>query len=153
MIEVNLEHMDFVHRDFVTRNSEKINEFLDMDGGKVPSRVKGVNFGTIPQLLLNEICNTWESCVKEGKTFDDFLMYCEDNFSSDDLFKDFFRHQRNQISDLEETKKLELGSEYEISNLIWNKSDLLDYLDVFVESCSSYLLPKISFSSNSSQLN
>ena len=80
-------------------------------------------------------------------------MYCEDNFSSDDLFKDFFRLQRNQISDLEETKKLELGSEYEISNLIWNKSDLLDYLDVFVESCSSYLLPKISFSSNSSQLN
>ena len=41
MIEVNLEHMDFVYRDFVTRNSEKINQFLDMDGGKVPSRVKG----------------------------------------------------------------------------------------------------------------
>ena len=81
MIEVNLVHMDFVHRDFVTRNSEKINQFLDMDGGKVPSRVKGVNFGTIPQLLLNEICNTWESCVKGGKTFEHFLLYCEDNFS------------------------------------------------------------------------
>ena len=54
-------------------------------------------------------------------------------------------HQRNQLSDLEETKKLELGSEDEISNLFWNKSDLLDYLDVFVESCSSYLLPKLSF--------
>ena len=80
-------------------------------------------------------------------------MYCEYNFSSDDLSKDFFKHERIQISDLEETKKLELGSEYEISNLFWNKSDLLDYLDVFVESCSSYLLPKISFSSNSSQLN
>ena len=80
-------------------------------------------------------------------------MYCEDKFSSDDLFKDFFRLHRNEISDLEETKKLELGSEYEISNLFWNKSDLLDYLDVFVESCSYYLLPKISFSSNSSQLN
>ena len=60
MIEVNLENMDFVHRDFFTRNSEKINQFLDMDGGKVQSRFKGVNFGTITQLLLNEFCNTWE---------------------------------------------------------------------------------------------
>ena len=153
MIEVNLEHMDFVHRDFVTRNSEKINQFLDMDGGKVPSRVKGVNFGTIPQLLLNEICNTWESCVKGGKTFDDFLVYCEDNFSSDELFKTFVTNQKNQLSYLEESKNLELISNDEISNLFWNKSDLLDYLDVFVESCSSYLLPKISFRSKSTQLN
>ncbi len=53
----------------------------------------------------------------------------------------------------EESKNLDLISEDEISNLFWNKSDLLDYLDVFVESCSSYLLPKISFPSNSSQLN
>ena len=73
-------------------------------------------------------------------------MYCEDKFSSADLFKDFFRHQRKQLSDLEETNKLELGSEDEISNLFWHKSDLFDYLDVFVESCSSYLLPKLSFS-------
>ena len=153
MIEVNLEHMDFVHRDFVTRNSEKINEFLDMDGGKVPSRVKGVNFGTIPQLLLNEISNTWESCVKGGKTFDDFLMYCEDNFSSDDLFKNFVTHHRDQFSDSEQSNTLELASEGEISNLFWNKTDLLDYIDVFVESCSSYLLPKTSFPSKSSQLN
>ena len=152
-MEVNLEHMDFEHRDFVTRNSEIINQFLDMDGGKVPSRVKGVNFGTIPQLLLNEICNTWESCVKGGKTFDDFLMYCEDNFSSDDLFKNFVINQRNQMSYLEESKNLELISDDEISNLFRNKSDLLDYLDVFVESCSSYLLPKISFRSKSTQLN
>ena len=123
-----------------------------MDGGKVPSRVIGVNFGTILQLLLNEICNTWESCVKGGKTFDDFLMYCEDNFSSDDLFKNFVTNKINQLSDLEEPKNLELVSEDEILNLFWNKSDLLDYLDVFVESCSSYLLPKISFPSNSSQL-
>mgnify|MGYP005657992095 CR=1 FL=1 len=36
--------MDFEHRDFVTRNCEEINQFLDMDRGKVPSRVKGVNF-------------------------------------------------------------------------------------------------------------
>ena len=99
MIEVNLEHMNFEHRDFVTINSERINRFLDLDGEKVPSRVKGVNFDTIPQLLLNEICNTWEYCVKGGKSFDDFLMYCEDNFSSVDLFKDFLRHQRNQLSD------------------------------------------------------
>ena len=145
MIEVNLEHMNFEHRDFVTTNSERINKFLDLDGGKVPSRVKGVNFDTIPHLLLNEICNTWEYCVKGEKSFDYFLMYCEDNFSSVDLFKDFLRHQRNQLSDLDETTKLELGSEDEISNLFWNKSDLLDYLDVFVESCSSYLLPKLSF--------
>ena len=88
MIEVNLEHMNFEHRDFVTINSERINKFLDLDGGKVPSRVKGVNFDTIPHLLLNEICNTWEYCVKGGKSFDDFLMYCEDNFSSVDLFKE-----------------------------------------------------------------
>ena len=153
MIEVNLEHMDFVNRDFVTRNSEKINQFLDMDGGKVPSRVKGVNFGTIPQLLLNEICNTWESCVKGGKTFDDFLMYCEDNFSSDDLFKNFVTNKINQLSDLEKPVNLELVSKDEILNLFWNKSDLLDYLDVFVESCSSYLLPKISFPSKSTKLN
>ena len=153
MIVVNLEHIDFAHRDFVTRHSEKINQFLDMDEGKVPSRVKGVNFGTIPQLLLNEICNTWESCVKGGKTFDDFLLYCEDNFSSDDLFKNFIINQRNQPSYLEESKISELISDDEISNLFWNKSDLLDYLDVFVESCSSFLLPKISFPSNSSQLN
>ena len=79
-MEVNLEHMDFEHRDFVTRNSEKINQFLDMDGGKVPSRVKGVNFGTIPQLLLNENCNTWESFVKGGKTFDDFLYIVKTTF-------------------------------------------------------------------------
>ena len=124
-----------------------------MEGGKVPSRVKGVNFGTIPQILLNEICNTWESCVKGGKTFDDFLMYCEDNFSSDDLFKNFVTNQRNQLSDLEEPKKEELVSEDKILNLFWNKTDLLDYLDVFVESCSSYLLPKISFPSISTQLN
>ena len=104
MIEVNLVHMNFEHRDFVTINSERINRFLDLDGGKVPSRVKGVNFDTIPHLLLNEICNTWEYCVKGGKSFDDFLMYCEDNFSSADLFKDFLRHQRDQLSDLEETK-------------------------------------------------
>ena len=39
MIEVNLEHMDFVHRDFITRNSDKINQFLDMDGGKVLSLI------------------------------------------------------------------------------------------------------------------
>ena len=126
--------MDYVHRDFVTRKSEKINQFLNMDGGKVPSRVKGVNFCIIPQLLLNEICNTWESCVKGGKTFDDFLMYCEENFSSDDLFKTFVTNQRNQLSHLEESKNLELISEDEISNLFWNKSDLLDYLDLFVES-------------------
>ena len=74
-----------------------------------------------------------------------FFWYCEDNLSSAELFKDFLRHQRNQLSDLEDIKKLELGSEDEISNLFWNKSDLLDYLDVFVESCSSYLLPKLSF--------
>ena len=152
-MEVNLEHMDFEHRDFVTRNSEKINHFLHMDGGKVPSRVQGVNFGTIPQLLLNEFCNTWESCVKGGKTFDDFLVYCEDNFSSDELFKTFVTNQKNQLSYLEESKNLELISDDEISNLFWNKSDLLDYLDVFVESCSSYLLPKISFRSKSTQLN
>ena len=72
-------------------------------------------------------------------------MYCENNFSSVDLFKDFLRHQRNQLSDLEETKKLELGSEDEILNLFWNKSDLLNYLDVFIESCSPYLLPRLSF--------
>ena len=114
MIEVNLEHMNFEHRDFVTINSERINRFLDLDGEKVPSRVKGVNFDTIPQLLLNEICNTWEYCVKGGKSFDDFLMYCEDNFSSVDLFKDFLRHQRNQLSDLDETTKFELVSEDEI---------------------------------------
>ena len=145
MIEVNLEHMNFEHRDFVTINSDRINKCLDSDGGKVPSRVKGVNFDTIPHLHLNEICNTWEYCVKGGISFDDFLMYCEDNFSSVDLFKDYLRHQRNQPSDLDETTKFELGSEDEISNLFWNKSDLLDYLDVFVESCSCYLLPKLSF--------
>ncbi len=44
MIEVNLEHMNFEHKDFVTINKERINKFLDLDGGKVPSRVKGVNF-------------------------------------------------------------------------------------------------------------
>ncbi len=145
MIEVNLEHMNFEHRDFVTINKERINKFLDLDGVKVPSRVKGVNFDTIPHPLLNEICNIWEYCVKGGKSFDDFLMYCEDNFSSIDLFKDFLRHQRNQLSDSDETTKLELGSDDEISNLFWNKSYLLDYLDVFVESCSSYLLPRLSF--------
>ena len=80
-------------------------------------------------------------------------MYCEDNFSSDDLFKNFVTDKINQLSDSEEPKNLELVSEDEILNLFWNKSDLLDYLDVFVESCSSYLLPKISFPSNSSQLN
>jgi len=37
MIEVNLEHMNFEHRDFVTINNERINKFLDLDGGKVPS--------------------------------------------------------------------------------------------------------------------
>ena len=52
MREVNLEHMNFEHRDFVTINSERINKFLNLDGGKVPSRVKGVNFDTIPHLLL-----------------------------------------------------------------------------------------------------
>ncbi len=108
MIEVNLEHMNFEHRDFVTINKERINKFLDLDGGKVPSRVKGVNFDTIPHLLLNEICNTWEYCVKGGKSFDDFLMYCEDNFSFVELFKDFLRHQRNQISDLDESQSWNL---------------------------------------------
>ena len=125
MIEVNLEHMNFEHRDFVTINSERINKFIDLDGGKVPSRVKGVNFGTIPHLLLNEICNTWEYCVKGGKSFDDFLMYCEDNFSSVDLFKDFLRHQRNQLSDLDETTKLELGSEDEIKKIILEQTRLI----------------------------
>ena len=44
MIEVNLEHMNFEHRDFVTINKERINKFPDLDGGKVPSIFKGVNF-------------------------------------------------------------------------------------------------------------
>ena len=65
MIEVNLEHMNFEHRDFVTINKERINKFLNLDGGKVPSRVKGVNFDTIPHLLLIEICNIWKIVSKE----------------------------------------------------------------------------------------
>ena len=59
--------MDFVNRDFITRISVKINEFLDIDGGKVPSRVKGVKFGTIPQLLLNEFLIPGNLVSKEEK--------------------------------------------------------------------------------------
>jgi len=47
MIEVNLEHMNFEHRDFVTINTERINKFLDLDGGKVPSRVKEIGIAHV----------------------------------------------------------------------------------------------------------
>ena len=58
MIEVNLEHMDFVHRDFVTRNSEKI---MGATADLTLDKLKNINNETIaspPKIkVFNDIVN------------------------------------------------------------------------------------------------
>ena len=70
MMEVNLEHMDFVHRDFVTRNSEKINQFLDRTDAGV-KLIGMVLLNTIKNILsvVETIVNFLKSHVTFKKGF------------------------------------------------------------------------------------